>query len=114
MIQKTYGTMYYVDDMKKSVAFYQAIVGFAPTYASDDWTEFSVGGHNLCLHSKRAGENYGPGGILILATDGIKSLAEKFKRDGLSVTNAHEVHPGSWTFHVKDQSGNETSYFGAP
>lgn len=112
MFQKTYGTMYYVDDMAQSVQFYKANLGLTPTYESPEWTEFSVGGHNLCLHQKTKGETYTPNGVLIFSFDGVKSLFEKMKNEKQNVFGLHEVHPGHWSFHFKDLSNNETSIFG--
>lgn len=114
MTNKTYGTMYYVDDMKKAVAYYTGKLGFKPAYTDDSWTEFPVGDHRICLHAKRAGETYGGNGILIFEIDGIKGLFEKMKGDGLNPFGLHEVHPQAWTFHAKDVSGNELSFFGKP
>ena len=114
MIQSTYGTMYYVDDMKKSISFYKSNLGITPTYESPEWTEFSVGGHNLCLHAKNPGETYTANGVLIFSVDGIKNLFEKMKQEDLNVYNLHEVHPEAWTFNLKDLSGNEVSLYGKP
>ncbi|MEQ1875994.1 MAG: VOC family protein [Bdellovibrionia bacterium] len=112
-MNKTYGTMYYVDDMAKTVSFYKKL-GLKPGYESPEWTEFEIGGHNLCLHAKRAAEKYSDGGVLILSADGIKNLHKQMKGDGIKVDEPHEVHPGSWTFHFRDVSGNELSLYGAP
>ena len=114
MIQSTYGTMYYVDSMAKAVSYYKGMLGLEPGYQSDDWTEFSIGGHNLCLHAKRPSEKYDANGILILAKDGVKAHFEKLQRDGFKVFGLHEIHPAAWTFHAKDESGNEFSFYGKP
>ncbi len=114
MIGKTYGTMYYVDDMAKSVDFMKKTLGLTPGYASDAWTEFPVAGHSLCLHAKRAGEKYTDNGVLILETKGIKALFETMKGDGLNVFGLHEVHPEAWSFHLKDPNNNELSIYGTP
>lgn len=111
---QSYGTMYYVDNMKESVSFYKKSLGATPIEESDFWTEFDFGGHKLCLHAKRADEKYKANGVLILKQDGTKSLFEKMKADGLNVTGLHEVHPGAWSFHLNDLSNNEVSIYGAP
>jgi catechol 2,3-dioxygenase-like lactoylglutathione lyase family enzyme len=110
----TYGTMYYVDDMQKAVSFYNKTLGVEPAYASEDWTEFDFTGHKLCLHSKRAGEKYDPNGVLIINQKNIKDLFSKMKADGFNVFGLHEVHPKAWTFHMKDVSNNELSFYGEP
>lgn len=112
-MKTTYGTMYYVANMNTAVSFYKAL-GLTPSYESADWTEFNIGGHNLCLHVKRAGESYRENGILILNQDGIQGLFEKMKNDGLQVFGLHQIHPEAWSFNLKDQDSNETSFYGKP
>ena len=114
MINSTYGTMYYVDDMKKSVAFFKSVLGISPGYEDSSWTEFKMGEHRLCLHAKNPSEKYAANGILILSKDGIKAHFEHMKRDGLNVFGLHEIHPEAWTFHFKDANNNELSFFGKP
>ncbi|MBI3891499.1 MAG: glyoxalase/bleomycin resistance/dioxygenase family protein [Candidatus Wallbacteria bacterium] len=46
----TYGTMYYVKDMKKSIAFFKDQIGLHPKFEDEGWTEFDLGGPSLCLH----------------------------------------------------------------
>ena len=113
-MKSTYGTMYYVDDMKKSVEFYKKSIGATPTYESNDWTEFNLSGHNLCLHVKRAGEKYDANGIMIINAEGIEALFTQMKNDGLNVYGLHQVHPGAMSFHLKDISANEVSFYGKP
>ncbi len=110
----TYGTMYYVDNMKEAVTYYKNTLGAKTGYESDSWTEFDIGGHKLCLHAKNAGEKYDANGILIINQDGLKALFEKMKGDKLNVFGLHEIHPEAWTFHMKDSSQNEISFHGKP
>ena len=109
----TYGTMYYVNNMAESVAFYKKM-GLTPGYESPEWTEFPMKGHSLCLHAKAPGKTYRENGVLIVSANGVKSLYEKMKQVGFDVFQLHEVHPAAWSFHMKDLDQNETSFFGAP
>jgi hypothetical protein len=113
-MKSTYGTMYYVDDMRKSVAYYRKLLGIKPAFQSPEWTEFNVGGHRLCLHAKRRGERYRPNGVLIVGANGVKALHQKLKRKKHRVDGLHEVHPAAWTFTLTDATGNEVSFYGAP
>lgn len=113
-MKSTYGTMYYVANMTEAVAFYKSTLGFAPTHESPEWTEFSAGGHNLCLHLKEKNQAYRDNGVLIFNAENVKSLFEKMKGDGLSVSGLHEVHPGAWSFSLKDKDQNEVSFYGNP
>ena len=110
-MKSAYGTMYYVDNMKDAVAYYKKMGG-TPGYESDFWTEFELAGHKLCLHAKNQKESYPVNGILILSHTGIKNLFETMKGDNYNVFGLHQVHEDMWSFHVKDQSGNEFSYYG--
>jgi len=114
MIKSTYGTMYYVDDMKEAVSFYTKTLGVKPGHESETWTEFNLGEHNLCLHAKRKGETFPQNGILIMNYDGVNKLYESMKGDGYNVFGLHVIHPGASSFHMKDKSGNETSFYGKP
>lgn len=113
-MNSTYGTMYYVTDMSQAVAFYKSKLGLNPTHESANWTEFSIGGHNLCLHLKEPGTSHNANGVLIINADGVKNLFQKMKNDGINVFNLHEIHPSAWSFHIKDKDGNEVSVYGAP
>lgn len=113
-MKSIYGTMYYVKDMKKSVTFFTKTLGIKPSHESDEWTEFSIGGHNLCLHATGKGTTPTENGILIFSADKIKKLFDTMKGDGLDVFNLHEVHPAAWTFHMRDKDKNEFSFFGKP
>lgn len=113
-MKSTYGTMYYVSDMSNAVKYYKNKLGLSPTYESADWTEFSVGGHNLCLHAKDPKETYTPNGILIFNTEHIKEKFQTMKNDGLNVFGLHEINPEAWSFHLKDDDNNETSFYGKP
>lgn len=113
-MRDTYGTMYYVDSMKKSIAYYRKLLGIKPAFESPEWTEFKVGAHRLCLHVKRRGEDYTPNGVLIVNARGVKALHQALKRKRLRVGGLHEVHPAAWTFTLEDVSGNELSFYGSP
>ncbi len=114
MFKSTYGTVYYVDNMDQSVSYYKSKLGLTPSYESPEWTEFSIGGHNLCLYNKPPGETYAANGILIMNGEGVKSLYDQMTRDVLKTYGLHEVHPGHWIFRLKDPSGNELSIYGSP
>src|SRR5436190_362616 len=61
----TYGTMYYVKDMAKSVNFYKERFGFKTRMESPDWTEIEMpNGQAICLHKADAKMKALPGGIM--------------------------------------------------
>src|SRR4051812_35332268 len=109
---ETYGTMYYVEDMKEAVAFYKKL-GFQPKMEHEEWTEFQFGGHALCLHASD-GDDVIDGGVLIFKTDGVKALHQKFKGDKIKVTEPKEVYENTWSFMVEDPTGNKVNFYGKP
>ena len=113
-MKTTYGTMYYVDDMRKSIAYFKKLLGAKPVFESPEWTEFPIGKHRLCLHAKGHGAKARPNGVLIMNAKGVKALFEKLKKAGHDVAGLHEVHPGASTFTLTDPSGNELSIYGPP
>jgi catechol 2,3-dioxygenase-like lactoylglutathione lyase family enzyme len=113
-MRSTYGTMYYVDDMKKSVAYFKKLLGLKPGYQSAEWTEFPIGKHHLCLHAQGHGAKTRPNGVLIVDAKGVKALFEKLRKARHRVFGLHEVHPAAWTFTLADPSGNELSFYGSP
>lgn len=114
MFTSTYGTMYYVTDMKKSVAFFKEKFKVTSAYESEGWTEFNIGGHNICLHALHDGKEKPQNGVLILKFEGVKALREKMIGEDIRVSEAHEVHPGHWSFHAYDPDGNDFSVYGSP
>ncbi len=114
MIKGIYGTMYYVANIKQAIDFYRSTLGLKPTSESEDWTEFELGGAELCLHSTRPEGNYPLNGLVIFEAHELKKLFEKLKSQGLYVFNLHEVYPEAWTFHMRDHNGNEHTFYGHP
>lgn len=108
----TYGTMYYVSDMKKAVAFYKGL-GFTARYESDDWTEFDLGDSTaVCLHGMGDFKPLSEGGILITKVKDIKGVVAEIKREGVEfVKGITEVHPGAYSADFKDPSGNVVSLY---
>ncbi|HXX93359.1 MAG TPA: VOC family protein [Planctomycetota bacterium] len=111
-MKSTYGTMYFVRDMARSVAYFRTLLGVKPRFESPEWTEFPIGDHALCLHARRRAEKRRPNGVLIVNVKGVKSVFERMKRTRLKVVGLHEIHPGAWSFTLTDPSGNELSFYG--
>jgi len=113
-MKSAYGTMYYVDDMRKAVASYKKLLGVKPRFQSPEWTEIPLGDHALCLHAKERKSKVRPNGILIVNAKGVTAMFERLKRGKWDVFGLHEVHPKAWTFTLRDPSGNELSFYGSP
>jgi predicted enzyme related to lactoylglutathione lyase len=110
----TYGTMYYVRDMARSVKLYKEAFGFQVLSESPYWSEIAQpGGQVLCLHLADSSMKSLPGGILIQNVVKMSELIEKLKAKGVEFTAPpHEVHAGEYTTHYRDLDGNEVSLYG--
>ena len=109
----TYGTMYNVRDMKKSVSYYKDVVGLQPRFESESWTEFQLGSGALCLHQYSEGMADLQGkGILITEVKDLGNLVSDLKKRGVEFfKDIHEVHPGAHSADFKDPDGNWVSLY---
>jgi catechol 2,3-dioxygenase-like lactoylglutathione lyase family enzyme len=113
-IRGTYGTMYYVQDMAKTVQYYKDMLGLKPRFESPDWTEFEVNGHGLCLHGTPAGEKpFHEQGVLIIDVKGINEMVKDLKAKGVEFLDNEpkEVHPGCYSTGFRDPNGNLLSLY---
>lgn len=109
VVTGTYGTMYYVKDMGKAIQYYADQLGLKPAFESDDWAEFSVNGHSLCLHK---GDGPTGAGVLILKVNQLEKLVGQMKSRGVEfVAPIKEVHPGAYSAEFKDPDGNVISLY---
>lgn len=109
----SHGTIYYVRNMKESVAFYTKQLGKKPTQESDSWTEFDLGATRLCLHHADAKMKALPGGVMILNVKKMKELIPLLKKDGAEFSGEpHNVYGDDYTVDYKDPDGNHLSLYG--
>ena len=108
----TYGTMYYVTDMKKSVQYYKEIFNLTPESESSDWTTFALNGHRICLHSSAEGQQTNGHGILITSVANLEGMVVELKKRGVEfVKEVTKVCEGGYAADFKDPSGNVISLF---
>lgn len=112
-INGTYGTMYYVKDMAKSVDYYKTTLGLKARFESPEWTEFDVNGAGLCLHSIEPGTKaFHEQGVLIIDVKGLTAMVADLKKKGVEfVGEIKEVHPGAHSVGFRDPSGNILSFY---
>lgn len=109
-VQGSYGTMYYVRDMKKAVAFYTDLLGKTPASESPEWASFDLNGTNLCLHLAE-GEIDGKG-MMIFSAKGLKNKVDALKKMGVEIEkDYHQVCEGGYSVDFRDPSGNRMSLF---
>lgn len=110
----SYGTMYYVTDMAKSIAFYKEVYGLKTRFESNEWTEFDIGENAvLCLHGTDSKHPpLSKGGVLITKVKNIKTLVPELEKKGVEfLRGVTEVHPGAFCADYKDPSGNVLSLY---
>lgn len=107
----TYGTLYYVRDMKKAVAFYREQVGLTPLMESDGWTEFSLAGHSLCLHAM--GDKVVTAGAtqLIMQVDDIQKVVGRLKEKRVTFTSEINSTGCGFCAEFKDVDGNAVGLY---
>lgn len=115
MINGTYGTMYYVDNMDKAVKFYKEALGMSPEgEPSPQWTSFNLNGHRLCLHggTPEQVKAYAGKGVLIMNAKGLKAFAEDLAKRGVEIEQPyHQVCEGGYAIDFRDGQGNLVSAF---
>ena len=110
----TYGTMFYVQDMEKSVKFFQEVLGLKPGFQSPEWTELTVGQSSLCLHILRQGEkaDHAANGILIMRVKGIHELVARMKSQGVEFSrDIHEIHKGAYGADFRSPEGTVFGFY---
>lgn len=108
----TYGTMYMVRDMKKSVAYYKDMMNLTPEEESDSWTTFNLNGHRICLHLAEANAEIDGKGVLITNVKGLEAVVAEMKSRGVEfMMDIHQVCEGGYSADFKDPSGNVLSLF---
>lgn len=109
----SYGTMYYVRNMKKSVAMYAKKFGLKATFSSEFWTEFDVKGTKICLHLADKSMKKFPGGVMILNVKGMTALIAKLKKSGVKFSSKpHNVHGDDFTVDFYDLDKNLVNLYG--
>jgi len=108
----TYGTLYYVNDMKKSVRYYKDCFNLNPEEESEAWTTFNLNGHRLCLHACEEGQKVDGNGILITNVKNLEKVVSSLKSHGVEfVKEISQVCEGGFAADFKDPSGNVISLF---
>lgn len=110
--QGTYGTMYYVRDVIKTVEYYRQRLGIEPSIAGDTWAEFDFAGHALCFHRIQGDQKPIAGGVLILKVRGIREVVAVLKEKGTEfIGELQEIHPGAYSIDFIDPDGNWVSLY---
>jgi predicted enzyme related to lactoylglutathione lyase len=112
-ITGTYGTLYYVADMTKSVQYYKEVLNLTPEDESPEWTTFPLGGgHKICLHGTEDKSLVTGKGILIANVTGLEGFVTELKKRGAEVVNdIHEVCENGFSADIRDANGITLSFF---
>jgi catechol 2,3-dioxygenase-like lactoylglutathione lyase family enzyme len=107
----TYGTMYFVRDMKKAVDWYKNVLGLHPSMESEGWTEIPIQNHSICLHPYDASKKDLAAGYVIINVSNIKNVAAELKKQGVRIDEIKEVCPGNYSVNLYDPDGNVVSLY---
>ena len=108
----TYGSVYYVENMQKSVQYYKDMFNLIPEDESPEWTTFDLKGHKLCLHACAKDQKVNGNGILITQVKNLDSMVVELKKRGVEfVKDITQVCEGGYAADYRDPSGNIVSLF---
>jgi predicted enzyme related to lactoylglutathione lyase len=111
-ITGTYGTMYMVRDMQKSVQYYKEMLNLTPEAESPEWTSFDLNGHRICLHATAPDAAIDGKGVLITSVKDLDLVVAELKKRGVEfVQEVQQVCDGGFAADFKDPSGNVVSLF---
>lgn len=112
-ISGTYGTLYYVADMKKSVQFYKDVLNLKAEDETEGWSTFPLGnGHRICLHATTDMSQVNGKGILIANVKGLETVVAELKKRGAEFVNdIHEVCENGFSADMRDANGITLSFF---
>ena len=112
LFKGTYGTMYYVKNMKKAVAFYREQVGLTPAFEDEGWTQFDLNGHGLCLHPAGDQPITKGGGTLIIEVTDINKVVSNLKEKRVEfVSEVKDTGGCGFCAEFKDLDGNVVSLY---
>jgi predicted enzyme related to lactoylglutathione lyase len=99
--------MYPVSDLKRSVAFYRDVMGFAPGHvAIDAWVEFDLGHSTFGIGNFEHVGKPGTAQSLAIEVDDLNDYRAALAKHGLASTEPHET-PVCWISTVADPDGNK-------
>jgi hypothetical protein len=114
-LKGTYGTMYFVKDMQKSVAWFRGNFGLVPSFESAEWTEFPIqGGTSICLHNIDSQQKHNTSGFVILRVDNIRDVVADLQKKDVRTDEIKEVCPGAQAANIYDLDGNVISLYDGP
>lgn len=111
----SYGTMYYVRDMKKATAFYRDTIGLVPAMEDEGWTQFDLNGHALCLHPAGEKKITQGGGVLIIEVADIRKVVNRLKEKRVEFHgDINDMGECGLCAEFQDLDGNVLSVYQAP
>ena len=116
-VPSVHSVFFFVADLERSTAFYQQVLGTAPTYQQGSVVAFNLGGVELMLHADGStprvsqGSKRGEGFALHLQVEGIHALWERLHQAGVQLDEKPTEQPyGVTEFAVRDPDGYEVEF----
>lgn len=109
----SYGTLFYVHDMNKSVQYYREVLNLSVEEQSPDWTTFKfANGHRVCLHGTNDASKVDGSSVLVMSVKNLEEVVATLKSRGAEVIHdIHEVCPNGYSADVRDPNGVALSFF---
>lgn len=109
----TYGTLFYVHNMSKSIQYYREVLNLQVEEESPEWTTFKfANGHRVCLHATEDTSKVTGTSVLVLSVRNLEDVVATLKQRGAEiVADIHEVCPNGYSADVRDPNGVPLSFF---
>ena len=109
-----------VQDMEKSRAFYQGILGMKVVWEPDPYNIYlSLGSDNLALHQGAEAPS-GPQhldhiGFIAASQDDVDAMEKRIRQFGIPIVKPVRLHrDGSYSFYIDDPDGNRVQILYEP
>ena len=107
MISGVQDVFYMVDDMKRAVAFWNDLLGTKPSYESEFWTQWDVGGTTFAVHWTEGKPHPGRtgGAMVTFRVSDIRATGADYVKRGVKVGEISD-NPWGAQCRCEDPEGN--------
>ena len=95
----------YTTDMDRAVAWYSAVLGSEPAYASETWTSISVGDATLGIHHVDARPEDAYLELSLVSDQPLESVVDRLESAGIEIAEPIREQPFGRSFLLRDPDG---------